>query len=239
MANVQQVKQNLATLNARNQALLDLANATTGNTDTNLTDGVNALVEGYGQGGSDGIEGGYDVTFYDENNEGLAFYSIKEGHSINPPVYECDTWLDDDGNGIVFPYTPTKDIIIRAICAGYLKQIYGHYNVDSVLYPYLCIIVVSNNVNVVFASSYSAYTSYGKKYGRLSNGYCKTITGVTLSAEDKTDIGKVVSASLSSDTELSAISGTWEFTDPATFYTNFDISINGITFTSPVYRLDQ
>lgn len=52
MANVQQVKQNLAILNARNQALLDLANTTTGNTDTNLTDGVNALVGGYGQGGS-------------------------------------------------------------------------------------------------------------------------------------------------------------------------------------------
>ena len=31
--------------------LLDLANDTTGNTDTNLTDGVNALVSGYGQGG--------------------------------------------------------------------------------------------------------------------------------------------------------------------------------------------
>ena len=36
------------------QTLIDLANTTTGNTDTNLTDGVNALVEGYGQGGSGG-----------------------------------------------------------------------------------------------------------------------------------------------------------------------------------------
>lgn len=33
--------------------LIDLANTTTGNQDTNLTDGVNALVSGYGQGGSD------------------------------------------------------------------------------------------------------------------------------------------------------------------------------------------
>ena len=34
--------------------LIDLANETTGNQDTNLTDGVNALVSGYGQGGSSG-----------------------------------------------------------------------------------------------------------------------------------------------------------------------------------------
>ena len=36
------------------QELIDLANTTTGNSDTNLTDGVNALVSGYGQGGNGG-----------------------------------------------------------------------------------------------------------------------------------------------------------------------------------------
>ena len=36
--------------------LIDLANTTTGNTDTNLTDSVNALVDGFGQGGYSGGE---------------------------------------------------------------------------------------------------------------------------------------------------------------------------------------
>ena len=35
------------------QALIDSANETTGKNDTTLTDGVNSLIEGYGQGGSD------------------------------------------------------------------------------------------------------------------------------------------------------------------------------------------
>lgn len=39
------------TLKTQIQSLIDNANATTGNSDTNLTDGVNALIEGYGQGG--------------------------------------------------------------------------------------------------------------------------------------------------------------------------------------------
>lgn len=41
---------------AQIQSLIDSANATTGNTDTNLTDGVNALIGGYGQGESGGAE---------------------------------------------------------------------------------------------------------------------------------------------------------------------------------------
>ena len=35
------------------QTLIDRANDTTGKTDTNLTDGVNALIEGYGKGGEE------------------------------------------------------------------------------------------------------------------------------------------------------------------------------------------
>ena len=40
------------TMKEQIRELIDLSNATTGNTDTNLTDGVNALIGGYGQGGS-------------------------------------------------------------------------------------------------------------------------------------------------------------------------------------------
>lgn len=42
------------TVKAQIQSLIDLANTTTGNNDTNLTDGVNALVGGFGRGGSGG-----------------------------------------------------------------------------------------------------------------------------------------------------------------------------------------
>ena len=34
------------------QSLLNGVNEVTGNQDTNLTDGINSLIEGYGQGGS-------------------------------------------------------------------------------------------------------------------------------------------------------------------------------------------
>ena len=34
------------------QKILDGVNEVTGNQDTNLTDGINSLIEGYGQGGS-------------------------------------------------------------------------------------------------------------------------------------------------------------------------------------------
>lgn len=45
------------TVKAQIQSLIDLANTTTGNQDTNLTDGVNALVSGYGKGGSSNVFG--------------------------------------------------------------------------------------------------------------------------------------------------------------------------------------
>lgn len=44
----------IQTVKTQIQSLIDLANTTTGNQDTNLTDGVNALVSGFGQGGSGG-----------------------------------------------------------------------------------------------------------------------------------------------------------------------------------------
>lgn len=49
---------NANTVKTQIQSLIDLANTTTGNTDTNLTDGVNALIGGYGQGSGSGSSGG-------------------------------------------------------------------------------------------------------------------------------------------------------------------------------------
>ena len=50
---IQEVKDNLELSKQRTQALIDQANATTGKTDTDLTSAVGALVEGFGQGGSE------------------------------------------------------------------------------------------------------------------------------------------------------------------------------------------
>lgn len=106
---------NVNTVKAQIQSLINKANETTGNNDTNLTDGVNALVGGFKPSGTlEGLSNGYDVMFYDENNEGLAFYSIKSGHSINPPVYDCNGWKDADDNVVEFPYTPIGDLSLYA-----------------------------------------------------------------------------------------------------------------------------
>ena len=133
----------IQTVKTQIQSLIDLANTTTGNTDTNLTDGVNALVSGYGQGGDlptdtlVGLENGYDVMFYDENNMGLAFYSIKQGHTINPPEYKVKNWQDANGGVIVFPYTPSGDAIFYANNSTLGDQLYKFYGVDKAIYPYV------------------------------------------------------------------------------------------------------
>lgn len=137
---------NVNTVKAQIQRLINKANETTGNTDTNLTDGVNALVSGYGQGGIqlpedmlEGLENGYDVMFYDENSKGLAFYSIKSGHAINPPVYSCKNWQDANGGIVTFPYTPSANAIFYANNNTYASMLYQYYGIDSAVYPYICI----------------------------------------------------------------------------------------------------
>ena len=129
------------TVKAQIQSLINLANTTTGNSDTNLTDGVNALVSGYGQGGGslEGLENGYDVMFYKEDNEALAFYSIKQGEAINPPFYSCSNWIDQDGVAIVFPYTPTADISLWADNSTLSALLYDHFAISPEEYPYICI----------------------------------------------------------------------------------------------------
>lgn len=56
MSTIQSIKGQL-------QELIDSANATTGNADTNLTDGVNSLIEGYGSGGTTGGSSGNIKTY--------------------------------------------------------------------------------------------------------------------------------------------------------------------------------
>ena len=87
----------------------------------------------------EGLEGGYDVMFYDGNKKGLAMYSIKAGHSINPPVYDCDGWQKADGALVTFPYTPTEDTILYILNQTLSDQLYDFYGIDKVVYPYILI----------------------------------------------------------------------------------------------------
>lgn len=98
-------------------------------------------------GSLDGLNNGYDVMFYDENYSGLAFYSIKAGHTIqNPPLYVCDYWVYENGVPVVFPITPTEDIIMYAHFTDLVAELYDFYKIDSVLYPYLAVQVTQSSV---------------------------------------------------------------------------------------------
>ena len=80
MSNIQSVK-------AQIQSLINKANETTGNTDTNLTDGVNALVEGFGQGGSDSDDGDFvTVVFYDVNGNILKKEMVNRNTKVYAPI---------------------------------------------------------------------------------------------------------------------------------------------------------
>ena len=124
-------------------AIANAIRAKSGRTDSmsfpyDFVSGIEGIASGDGEGsGMDGLEQGYDVMFYDENNEGLAFYSIKQGHTINPPVY-AQSWENANGEVIAFPFTPTGDISIYAIVSN-LDGLYQHYGIDGNTYP--CVII--------------------------------------------------------------------------------------------------
>ena len=223
------------------QELIDSANATTGNADTNLTDGVNSLIEGYGGGGIqlpedmlEGLENGYDVMFYDENNKGLAFYSVKQGHAINPPVYNCNRWQDSNGTVVVFPYIPEADIVLYANNESYASQLYGYYGVDSVVYPYLAIYRTSTTLRIMFAKTYDYY---------MSDGYCGLGTVLYQNITASTDVGDiegVVSACCSVEANLTSY-GQFGCPNSQTYYTNFDMNklSDYFSYTTSRYRLDE
>lgn len=84
-----------------------------------------------------GLENGYDVMFYDENNEAIAFTSIRQGDSMQAPIYVCDGWKTSDEQIILFPYTPTQDMVLYAFNEDLAQRIYEHYGVDIQEYPYV------------------------------------------------------------------------------------------------------
>lgn len=181
----------LESIKSELQEIIADSNATTGGNATTVRDGVDALIEGFGSGdlsdivallgdgevvegsgsgggtGSlDGLENGYDVMFYDENNEELAFYSIKKGHTINPPIYNCDGWQNADKEIIIFPYTPTQDIIFYPLNSTLVDKLYEFYDVDKAICPYVGVFreyISSTNVKgrIVFFSTFEKFASEG------------------------------------------------------------------------------
>lgn len=167
--------------------------------ETDLSDivallGDGEVVEGSGSGGGtgslDGLKDGWDVMFYDENNEGLAFYSIKKGHTIEAPVYNCKAWQTEDGTNVVFPYTPTEDVIFYANNSTYASTLYAFYGVDSAVYPYVSAYIYSNeNYAICFAKTYNS--------GELSGGCIKNSNYVVGKSFEGGTIQEFVSAIMS------------------------------------------
>lgn len=127
----------------------------TGKTDLITPENMPSEIDGISSGG--GLENGYNVMFYDENSEKLAFYSIKQGHSVEAPIYTCKAWQTEDGTEVSFPYTPTGDLVLYANNNTLAKVLYDHYKVSMNDYPY-CLIkysVTTNNeyITVIFGKN--------------------------------------------------------------------------------------
>ena len=228
---------NIQTVKAQIQTLIDLANTTTSRQDTNLTDGVNALVEGFGQGGSDGIEGGYDVTFYDEQGEELALYSVKEGHEISkPPKYDCLAWQTSDGANVLFPYVPTSDISLYANSDTYADILYKFYGVDKGVYPYLVISIATGGTTYVsFAKQITKNTDTSLLGTELKRNSVTLATPIS----DPNDIEEVISKVTTNLSSVKTVSGTSAYnliSGGNYVYANFDVLYASLTHFA---RLDM
>lgn len=234
-------------------SLADQARRINGTTDDLTTAQMLEIFESAKVNGTlDGLANGYDVMFYDENNEGLAFYSIKQGHTINPPVYNCKNWQDANGGVIVFPHTPNADAIFYANNSTYADQLYKFYGVDKGIYPYLIIEHGGTNTNgngfvlvrIWFASditigasaiSFSSTNLVGggqtHKPSQWSDDLAEFVSQVM---ERITTLATASSQSLSAKVQFrEAYEGPSKYSAKA--YLNFDCSLTVRT----LYRLDE
>lgn len=188
----------------------------------------------------DGLEDGWDVMFYDEHKRGLASYSIKQGHTINPPVYDCKAWQTADGTNVTFPYTPTGDVIFYVLNASYADQLYEHYGIDKAVYPYLMISKMDGCRPDGLAIGKSVYW-WGTNNAGVRNGYWQSV-GASSNDMANDDIEAVVASVMSSMAKLPAATEAWGFKNQSNYsiYCNFDPTAAGIPFTlATVYRLDE
>lgn len=187
----------------------------------------------------DGLEDGWDVMFYDEHKRGLASYSIKQGHTINPPVYECKNWQNADGEVITFPYTPEGDVIFYAMISTYADQLYEFYGVDKGVYPYLIMSIQKGLwAQVFFAKTIKTNTATETVVGAFIGDYSEV---AQITVADFSDIESIVEAVTS---KIKTLPDTNEqgytVNDQSTFspiylYTNFECAN---TQNSGIYRVD-
>ena len=178
----------------------------------------------------DGLANGYDVMFYDENNEGLAFYSIKEGQAINPPMYSVANWIDQDGVAIVFPYTPTKDISLWADNSTLSALLYDHFAVSPEEYPYIIIVCrkdATNDSLLCFAQTLTFYlaTNTPKYDGVIGVGFKNNMFSSTIE-----EIVEYLTANFTAD---DVVSSGLTYQNLAEYYMNHvNHSLSESTFTN-------
>ena len=197
-------------------------------------DGLGSVTVEVASGGSlEGLENGYDVMFYDENNDGLAFYSIKQGHTINPPVYNCKAWQTADGQKQEFPFTPTEDVIFYANNDTLASQLYEFYDVDPATHPHILIThstqSTSPYLRIVFGTM--STNGSGSVGGLGGQSYQRDLTD-----HSPENIVKVVMEKIKISENYSDSLGnqSWNYN-----YTNFDPSISKYnTGNSTCYRID-
>ena len=188
-------------------------------------------------GGGAGLENSYDITFYDEHNEGLAFYSIKQGHSINAPTYRCKAWQTEDGINITFPYTPTENITIYANNNTYASEIYRYYGVDSGVYPYIAISQIWSTTGGA-----DMHLWFGKRISTRSDGvvyFYESLHGVKYIRQMDIPLEDIVTTlqTYIDPTSLTEEDSSWIYNDGNyNNYVNFEPPFK---YFRNVYRLDQ
>lgn len=217
---------NVNTVKAQIQSLINKANETTGNQATNLTDGVNALVSGYGQGGSSGsddvIDNGVTVKVFDEDENLIQKYEMESGFAVPQPFYTSRGWLDGNGQLVTFPLRVTESIDIYANGKTYAKTIYDAYGVNQNEFPYLLIGFYSSKCYMYFGHTLGDGTS-----ARITGMRCTHNQSVVYSDDLDTLVANLISwakdmtgVSTTSSTSVSTF---------ATSYANFDATSRGAT----------
>ena len=190
---------------------------------------------------------GYNVMCFDEHGKILELYRIKKGHSINKPIYDCKFWKYESGSSALFPITPTDNIFLYAFDDSLESELYEHYGIDKVLYPYLQIGIDDTYVTIWFGEAYEicqnetfgTYISYSTPI--IGNRYAINYTGraglstTEISNLDLTDINQVVEITMSKITKVNT--GTnYMGNDLSGLYTNFAHDVTGSVAT---LRLDE
>lgn len=116
-----------------------------------------------GGGGSGGIEGGYSVTFVDDDGTTAAIFSVLAGRAINAPVSGAPYWTDETGVRVSFPYTPVTDVVLDADTQTYADRLYKRFSISPSEHPYVLGKVYGSGATyalVVFAKTINGTNLY-------------------------------------------------------------------------------